>query len=69
MSLDPHRLLGFAFAAAIAILAFALLNPTIWKLAPNLDGWRMTSAMSAPGVIVSRPATTMKAASCGTGGR
>src|SRR6185503_95301 len=29
----------------------------------------MTSAMSAPGVMVSRPATTTNAASCGAGGR
>jgi hypothetical protein len=39
----PH--LSKAFAAALAVLAYALLNPTIWSLAHELGAWRMTIAM------------------------
>jgi hypothetical protein len=39
----PH--LSKAFAAALAVLAYALLNPTIWTLAHELGTWRMTIAM------------------------
>jgi hypothetical protein len=35
----PH--LSKAFAAALAVLAAAILNPTIWQLGGSLDVWRM----------------------------
>lgn len=35
----PH--LSKAFAAALAVLAYAILNPTIWQLGHSLDRWRM----------------------------
>ena len=38
----PH--LTTAFAAALAVLAYALLNQTIWQLAQALGTWRMTFA-------------------------
>src|SRR4051812_11222503 len=35
----PH--LSKAFAAALAVVAFAILNPTIWLLGRSLGAWRM----------------------------
>jgi hypothetical protein len=35
----PH--LSKAFAAALAVLAYAILNQTIWELAGSLSAWRM----------------------------
>jgi hypothetical protein len=35
----PH--LSKAFAAALAVLAYAILNSTIWQLGVSLDTWRM----------------------------
>lgn len=37
--LVPH--LSKAFASALAILAYAILNPTIWQLAGSLGVWRL----------------------------
>jgi hypothetical protein len=39
----PH--LSKAFAAALAILAYALLNQTIWQLAGRLGDWRLAVTM------------------------
>jgi hypothetical protein len=41
--LVPH--LSKAFASALAILAYAILNPTIWQLAESLGGWRLALTM------------------------
>lgn len=35
----PH--LSKAFAAAVGVLAYSILNPTIWQLAGSLGAWRM----------------------------
>ena len=39
----PH--LSKAFAAALATLAYAIVNPTIWELAERLGGWRLAVSM------------------------
>ena len=39
----PH--LSKAFAAALATLAYAIVNPTIWQLADRLGGWRLAVSM------------------------
>lgn len=39
----PH--LSKAFAAALATLAYAIVNPTIWQLAAQLGGWRLAVSM------------------------
>ena len=47
----PH--LSKAFAAALAVLAYAILNPTIWQLGSALDPWRMgLAALLAIAIMV-----------------
>jgi hypothetical protein len=47
----PH--LSKAFAAALAVLAYAILNPTIWQLGSALEPWRMgLAALLAIGIMV-----------------
>ena len=47
----PH--LSKAFASALAVLAYAILNPTIWQLGGSLDAWRMVlTALLAIAIMV-----------------
>jgi hypothetical protein len=52
----PWRLLphmSTAFAAALAVLAYAILNETIWQLGRSLGGWRLgLAAMLAIAIMV-----------------